>query len=340
MAPLAELIRSDLQQPATAPVLTLLFGTAEPDRVAETFEAWVADQLGFAVAEAWYWRASVGAVAGLRLGNGSRVVVKAHQRHHSEAALRDIQRVQRRAWSAGLAVPQPFGGPAPLGETLATAETAVLKGRRPDLRRARDRRIVAHGLAAFIEALRSFRDDVPDLPVASAPAALYPPPHSPLFDFEATADGAAWIDELARRARAVVDQDTSVLTIVHSDWRGDNLRVARIGRRVTAVYDWDSVQVQREITAIGGVAAMHSVDWSGAKAPYYATAKECIDFGHLVVSALPRSLSGIEADALRAAILFGWCYTARCEHALASVGDDTPEFGMRERLRTDAAQLL
>ena len=40
---------------------------------------------------------------------------------------------------------------------------------------------------------------------------LYPEPHSPIFDFVATAAGSVWIDEYARAALAVRDRDVSPL---------------------------------------------------------------------------------------------------------------------------------
>jgi hypothetical protein len=340
VAPLAELIRADLQQTATAPLLTLLFGTTDAQDVADAIETWVAEELDSAIADAWLWRAGVGAVAGLRLRDRSRVAVKVHQPERTEARLLDVQRAQRRAWSAGIAVPQPIGAPAPLGSTLATAETAMLEGRIPNLRNVRDRRTAAHGLARLIEALRSLRDDVPAIPVVDRPPALYPDPHSPLFAFDATAAGAEWIDDLARQARAVIDEDASPYALVHTDWRADNLRVAKLGRHVTAVYDWDSLRVDREARALGQVAAMHSVDLSGPKPPHYATAAECVAFAEEVASAMPRGFTATEQRTARAAILYSWCYTARCEHARAAVGDNHPWFGMRHRLRADAAQLL
>ena len=177
-------------------------------------------------------------------------------------------------------------------------------------------------------------------PKAAARDGLYPRPHSPLFDFEATGSGAAWIDELAEEAVRRLNEHTSPSRIVHTDWRGDNIRVDIPGERLVAVFDWDSVRAEPEAVALGGVAAMHSVDWSGPGDPYFATGDECIDFARTVEQHRHAAYSVDEWRAIRAAIVLGWCYTARCEHARASVGDDRPQFRMRERLRTDGRRLL
>jgi hypothetical protein len=88
------------------------------------------------------------------------------------------------------------------------------------------------------------------------------------------------------------------------------------------------------------VAAMHSVDWFDPVGPYFATATECIEFAREVERARAARFSPTSWDAVVASIVFGWCYTARCEHARASVGYDHDQFGMRRRLALDGRMLL
>ena len=85
---------------------------------------------------------------------------------------------------------------------------------------------------------------------------------------------------------------------------------------------------------------MHSVDWETSDGPYFATAAECVAFAAAVERSRPAPFSNGEWRALRAAIVHGWAYTARAEHARAFVGDDKPQFGMRRRLRPEGAALL
>jgi aminoglycoside phosphotransferase (APT) family kinase protein len=161
-----------------------------------------------------------------------------------------------------------------------------------------------------------------------------------MFDFEATSAGADWIDELAKRAWHTMQQLGTPPTVVHADWRSDNIRVSDDGTDIVAIYDWDSVRLEPEATALGQVAAMHSVDWSHRDGPYFATAIECVEFAASVESARHEPYSMSDWRVVRASIVYGWCYTARCEHAVASAGHDKPEFGMRHRLLADGAALL
>ena len=66
--------------------------------------------------------------------------------------------------------------------------------------------------------------------------------------------------------------------IVHADWRPDNIRVNDIGDELVAIYDWDSLRVEPEASALGQVAAMYSIDWSLPSGPHFADAADCVAF--------------------------------------------------------------
>jgi hypothetical protein len=72
---------------------------------------------------------------------------------------------------------------------------------------------------------------------------LWPEPHDLRFDFPGTAAGAAWIDDTARSARATLVAAALPDVVGHLDWRVQNLAFADC--TVSAVYDWDSVALER-----------------------------------------------------------------------------------------------
>lgn len=320
----------------------VVFGTADPKVIVAQIDAWCQRHLADRIISSWLWAVSVGCVAGVTLGDGRSVVVKAHQPDRTEARLRGVMAVQERARVRGVPAPRPLAGPVSLGQGLATAEEARAIGRRPDLLRDPDRATAAAGwsrLAAAVADLTTLLADASG-PAASVVGGLYPRPHSPLFDFDATSHGAAWIDDLARAARTITDELRAPAVIVHTDWRGDNLRVDDAGTELVAVFDWESVRVEPEAVALGQVAAMHSIDWSGPADPYFASGGECVAFARCVERARAAPFAADEWAAVQAAIVYGWSYTARCEHARAIVGDDKRTFRMRERLAADGASLL
>src|SRR6185295_8956579 len=106
--------------------------------------------------------------------------------------------------------------------------------------------------------------DRPDLAVgqfARERDALFPVPHSSLFDFDATAAGAEWIEAHARPARAVLDEPAAQRPVVgHDDWRVEHVRFD--GDRIVAVYDWASLKAMPETSFVGHAAHAYGVDWA------------------------------------------------------------------------------
>ena len=84
-----------------------IFGTDDADEISALIQAFVTRQCG-SIAEAAFYRPGVGIVSGLRLVNGSEVVVKIHRWNVSLARLAAIQSVQAALVDKGLPVPRPL----------------------------------------------------------------------------------------------------------------------------------------------------------------------------------------------------------------------------------------
>jgi hypothetical protein len=70
-----------------------IYGSRDPSLIAEGIESACLRELRSAVARPIFYQSSVGAVAGLELDDGRRVVFKAHQSHRSESLLREVARL-------------------------------------------------------------------------------------------------------------------------------------------------------------------------------------------------------------------------------------------------------
>jgi aminoglycoside phosphotransferase (APT) family kinase protein len=151
---------------------------------------------------------------------------------------------------------------------------------------------------------------------------LYPVPHSPLFDFERTAAGAEWIDDFARRAVLVREQDDGPVVVAHTDWSARNVRFDE--RDLLAVYDWDSLASVRESTAVGQAAMTWSVtaDPGGTEFPEM---DDVLAFMDEYCQRPGRSLGPDQIRAARAAAIYTLAYTARCEHSLEARGLARPD---------------
>jgi hypothetical protein len=194
--------------------------------------------------------------------------------------------------------------------------------------------VSAAGLATQIGLCRGL--ELPGLrphPMDVDAADLYPRPHSPVFDFEATAAGAEWIDQLARAAKTARDDHADEPVIAHCDWSARNVRFD--DTRLLAVYDWDSVSHVSEAVAVGQAAATWSAFDGGHIAP---TAGEIATYVARYERARGVQFATDERGVVGAAALFVLAYTARCEHAIDP--DQVVHRRARPRLAAEGDLLL
>ena len=242
-----------------------ILGTDDPNEIATLIEGCVTRQCG-AISEGIFYRPGVGIVAGLRLVNGSEVVVKIHRWNVSLDRLTAIQKVQTTLADEGLPVPRPLAGPERLVNGIATIEElrpgGGASGRDPAVRRA-----IAEGLHSFIQAATPLVEVVnvgAPLMLRPVDSPLWFEPHDVRFDFEGTAAGAEWIDALATIARHRLEHVTSDVVIGHFDWRVENLGFR--DNQIVAIYDWDSVCAAPEAVVVGNAAAQFTTDWAASEA--------------------------------------------------------------------------
>lgn len=297
----------------SSPLRLALFGTADPEAVAEFVGEFVTNTLG-PVSAALFVRATVGLVVGCTLEDARDVVVKVHRWNVTSDRLAAVHQVQSQLADAGFPAPRPLVPPTPLGSGIATIEE-LRAGESADGLRPEVRRVVAVGLADFLEGANRI-----DPPVAVGSGFLAPSPEGPLwgephdlrFDFEASNAGAEWIDELAELARRELTQVALPDVIAHLDWRVENLGFSN--GEIVAVYDWDSVGLAPEAVAVGQAAAMFSTDWrvGPTTVPSLPAMRAFVDdYEHHRGRAFNRD----ERVALDAANLMLCAYGARCQHS-------------------------
>jgi Phosphotransferase enzyme family len=266
------------------------------------------------------FRVSVGALFGLRLRDGSRVALKIHGDRIDDRYLAAMQRVQRHLWEGGFPCPKPLG----VG-SRATIEEWVDAGEYRDAHEPAVRRVLAKQLSELVRStselhpLERMRPFFPTLGEA-----LWPKPHNVLFDFEATSEGAAWIDEIARAAKARRDASPGRLVIAHGDWAAGHFRFE--GLRPTVVYDWDSLATDHEPVFVGGAAASFTYTEHVPVLPW-PDLDEAKAFLGEYEQARGTAFTDRERGAAQAAVVYARGYTTRCVHAL---GNDTSALELAE----------
>jgi hypothetical protein len=293
------------------PLEEAIFGTGDPVAIAEQIGSFLGSTIG-TVADAHFYLLGVGVVAGVRLSDGRDAVLKVHRYNVSEARLSAIHSVQSELADQGLPAPRPLVRPSELSHGIAVVEE-YKPGGAADGKVESVRRSVARGLHAFVAAAGAIRPlpAVGEREELRDESSIFGQPHDLRFDFDATASGAEWIDDLARDARRRLQAELP-LTVCHLDWRVENLGFR--GDDICAIYDWDSVWLTPEPVAVGQAAGSFSTDWriGGQTVP---STDDMRAFVTDYEEARGTAFSALERDVLDAANLFLCAYAARCEHS-------------------------
>jgi hypothetical protein len=313
------------------PVERLIFDTEDEEDVEAMIEGFCRERLGSSVRETLFRRTSVGVVFGVELEDGRRAVVKAHQPRQSIEFLRVVYDTQSHLGQLRFPCPRPLAEPAALGNGFATVEEWIEDGAFADAHNPPIRAAMAHALARLIELTRPLGH-----PVALRNAwslwdgdDLWPPTaHSPIFDFRATAEGAAWIDDIAREAKARIPDGGEEL-IIHSDWSNKHFRFEK-DAKITVIYDWDSLALETEMQALGTAAATFTANFE-LDILLAPTPGEVTSFIEDYSAARTASLSTDEVLAAHTIAAYLIAYTARCEHALGKRGHFTQALAQHRR---------
>jgi hypothetical protein len=315
-----------------SPVELAIFATDEPPAVAQVVEDFARRHLRSPVEECLFYVSHQGAVVGLQLQDGRQIVIKAHQPGRSAAFLAVVHDVQRHLWRQGFPCPAPIRGPEPLGRGFAVVDELIDAGDFVDAHDPAVRREMAHALAALVGMTRHFVA-MPDLPrtpwLHLPPGSLWRPPHHHMFNFEATAAGADWIDAIATEALARLSTPVGELVVAHTDWSVKDFRF--VDGKITAIYDWDSLAVDREPVIVGQAATHFTMTW---RLPV-RVAPDAVEVAAFVTDyeeARGSVFSAAERAAIDAAGAYSMAYTARCEHALDPHAAEFPAGSAREFL--------
>lgn len=291
-----------------------IFGTDDPEEIWRQIVEVCPDAV-----DCFAFEVSVGALLGLRLRDRSRVALKIH-RGRDRASLEAVQRVQAHLVGRRFPCPQPLGV-----RGSATLERWCDKGVYRDAHDPAVRHVLARYLArlfSFTRALQPLTGLEPFFPPADGP--LWPIPHNVLFDFDATAARAEWIDEIARAAKPLRDARVGELVIGHGDWTVKHFRFD--GLRPTVVYDWDSLNTDYETIFVGGSAASFTYT-EHLPVAVWPTPCEARAFLDDYERERERPFSAAERRAVAAAAVYSRAYAARCTHA---VGKDTSRMRLEE----------
>jgi len=323
-SPLRDVIQEQLASWSQTPVEFAIFATADPGVIATVFERFCREQLGAGVRGALFYQASIGAVAGLELEDGRRVVLKAYQPERTRDRLEEVVRLQGHlSQHGGLAAPV-LAGPQPLAQGWGVVEQYVERGSTRDGHAPAVRNALAVSLHAITAQLAPFVASsqlTSQLFSQLAPGALWPKPHSKLFDFEATHTGAEEIDALGAAALRQMTP-AGQLVLGHCDWRAEHVRFE--GDEPIAAFDWDSLCKEYEPTLVGFIAHAFCADWTRSNYDQAPTLDEARAFVAAYEAARGAPFERDERALCGAAFAYSVGYSSRCGHAFGKKERDVP----------------
>lgn len=290
-----------------------IFGTDDRERVCRMIEDWAARQ-GFSRGRVTAIELSVGAAVTIATNDRATMFVKVWPNMVDVRSLAAQMMVQRTMGARGFPAPAVLTGPVALGPGWAVGMAYDRSGVPTDATHPAIRRAMASGLARFVRDADCFRS-LDGLPRRSLPDqdAIWPAPHSALFNFRATRNGAEWIDGIATDALTILRASESRLVIGHCDWSAKNMRMRR--DRIAVVYDWDSVFLEQEAIVLGTAAAHFPTTWE-LDVPQTPSVAQVTAFVREYEAARDRAFTPAEIAAVEAGATYARAYKARCEHAI------------------------
>jgi len=301
-----------------------VFGWTDAEQVDDWLDRHVRERLGLGVDRVLFRSGRVGAVYGLRLLDGSEVVVKVPRGRPALGPLTAATACQRRLADAGYPCPTPLDVPAVTGGRVGLIEDLLDVGEIGDIRQAPVRRAAVASLAEQITLLAALPDEAGAL--TDPPAwdrfrhGPWPVPHDTIFDFTHTPEGYEWLDHLAGAAAHRAATATRPVVIGHSDWYVGNLRFT--ADTVVAAYDWDSLVAEPEPVIAGFAAGSHTLGHpTGPGAP---TPEEVGTFLTEYAQHRPDSFTAAGRTAAAAAAVWVLAYNARCQLCFLPTGDPPP----------------
>jgi hypothetical protein len=307
-----------------------IFESADALFIARLLDTFCQEHLGTPVAEILFYESSQGAVTGVRLEDERRVVLKVHKPSQSSTFLESVQEVQRHLVANGYPCPGPISGPKRLARGIAVVEELIDEGFYVDGHDPAIRRMMAEALAQLIQLTRG----LVDLPGLRAGMLRYPqidglwaPPHNKLFDFVATAGGAEWIDEIARRALHTLNEhSTGEIVLGHTDWAVKHFRFKQ--GKAHVIYDWDSLARDYEPVLVGDAARGFPMTWH-LPTRVSPMREELHAFVEEYQTARGKVFTRPERLLIAASVTFGLAYGARIEHSLNQEKTEWPEESYR-----------
>ena len=314
-----------------------IFSTADVSTISDLLNGYCKEQFGQIVSTCTFVYLSVGATCVVQLADRREIVIKANGPQYDLTALTASCQIQNFLAEQGFPCPRVLRLPEQFGTASLMVQSFCDPGDRVNPVDPNINTTMACYLAKLMRHTKAspqlslLHSELPVWMELHQPQ-LWHKPHNVLFNFEKTAAGAEWIDEIAHQSKQILREATGPLLIGHSDWSLQNMSFYQ--GKLTSVYDWDSLRLGLEPCFVGGAARCFRHDWRYGPPKTAITIEEMLMFVEAYEQERGQPFTPNEHRVLGAAIVYTAAYEMRCVHAIK-----TPEDAHYTRSRRKLHQL-
>ena len=314
--PLHELIQIEFEGKWRTDLATIVEPRSDQE-IAALVEHLACVELGQEIRGAFFAEKSVGAVFGLELESGERLVLKLFPPSKSFTQLTAMQQCLNKLVHSGFPAPPPRSSLFQTDDGMTGAFYAFMDG---TLRNGHEP-IVRQELARVLaqQAALLTTENATGLPLSPMrERRLWPVPNRSFLTLDETPE-TRWFDEIGRRAQSSIRNKALPLVPAHLDWGVKNCRFEQ--DKVCVVYDWHSLFAASEAEMVGRAAVQFTAQWA-FPAPITPTLAEASAFVREYQTARGRSFSKVERAVVADAADYMLAQDARIEIAAGNHKED------------------
>jgi hypothetical protein len=320
---LQDLLETEFEPGVWRDDLAIITGARTNLQIVELVEQLVQQELDQTIRGGLFAEKSVGAVFGLDLSSGDRVVLKLFHPSQSPSQLAAMHRCLDKVVKAGFPAPPPRSRLFQTEDGITGIFYSFMDGTMGNPHEAPVRQELARALAKLTEIL--IHEESSDLPLApTRGSALWPSPYRCYLKLDETPE-SKWIDDIARRAQSIIQAQASPLLPAHLDWGAKNCRFDQ--NQICVVYDWDSLCAASEAEMVGRAAAQFTAQ-SQHPVPVTPSPIEARQFIKDYENARGQRFTQDEQAVLSAAADYIVAHIARQELAAGSLHSHEGFFGL------------
>src|SRR5579872_3028862 len=259
---LADYLQSYFKDKELKDIFKDVTGTDQPQEIQPLIVEKINKHLYSTIEKIIFIQSSIGVVFGFSLKNKQKIILKAYSPKLFASYLTEMNRIQDIFYQEKFPVPKVLSPIFAFGNTHAGLYE-LIEGENEDAHQPAIRSELAKYLAEFVTIVDKHQiKPMKNFFQQTAQKRLWPLPHNVLFNLEKSSKGAGWIAKKAMQAKKIISSENFPKILAHTDWGIKNAIFQN--KKLTGVFDWDSLGSMSEPEMVGRAAAQFTADWEAS----------------------------------------------------------------------------